>query len=514
MSNDPDRTPVLVAVGQAESRDLSLGPLELAEAASQEALRAAPGLAKAIQRVTVVNILSRRAGPSPATDLATTLRLDARVRDTTNVGGNSPQLMVERAARDIATGRLDATLIAGAEAVRAGRLEASKTRGDAGVAASGERPPPDAVVGIDRQDLSDEEHMAGFVIPVQVYPLFESVLAHRAGRDPAQQRQFIGQLMAPFTEVAARHPHAWFRQARSPAELATASPENRLVAEPYLKKMVAFLGGAQGAALVVASLSVARSLGLEDRAVFVWSSSTVHDVWNPMARPDLGRSAGLEAAARGAMTLAGVGRDDISLFDLYSCFPSAVQVAADALGLPGLPSSAVEPSRLTVTGGLPYFGGPGNNYTTHAIATMFDLLGASTASSSAHGPLGLVTAVGWYMTKHSTGIYGTTPPPRGFKAADNKLLQEDINATALPCVKAGEATSATATVEASTVMYDRDGRPIAAPVIATLEDGRRVAASASDGDIGAIAGRFLVGSRVSVEGAAGAPVAPRYRVVG
>jgi acetyl-CoA C-acetyltransferase len=510
---------VLVAVGQSVSRDLSLGPLELAEAAGRQALGAAPALGKAIQRLTVVSILSRRGGQSPASQLATKLGLDVPTRETTNIGGNSPQLMVERAACDIAAGRLDATLILGAEAVRSRLTAAAPAPSQppvvpAGTPAQMESPSePDPVVGVDRQDLSDEEHLAGLVVPIQVYPLFESVLAHRAGRGPTEQRDYIGQMMAPFTEVAARHGHAWFRQVRSAEDLATPSSTNRLVVEPYTKMMVAFLMSAQGAALVVTSLAVARSLGLDDGAVFPWSASTSHDVWNPMARPDLGRSAGLEAAVEGAMTIAGVSADDISLFDVYSCFPSAVQMGAEVLGLATVPSDS-EQTRLTVTGGLPYFGGPGNNYTTHAIATMFDLLRAGAPSaSSAHGPLGLVNGVGWYMTKHSVGVYGTTPPPNGFGSADNTIVQQQIDATALPCVKMGEAASGPAVVEGSSVMYDRDGRPSTAAVVATMADGRRVAAAAADDDVAEMGSRFLVGTKVAIEGAAGAAVAPRYRVI-
>jgi acetyl-CoA C-acetyltransferase len=522
VSLDPDRTPVIVATGQTESRDLSLGPVELAEAAAAEALSAAPGLGKRLERLTLVNILSRRAGIAPASVVAAALGLGDVARETTSIGGNTPQAMVERAAADIAAGRLQATLIVGAEAVRSGKLK------PAGVAAeptsaqpSGTTPEPplpplppepsqpDPVVGLDGQDLSDEERMAGFFIPVHVYPLFESVLASRAGRTPAEQRAYIGRLMAPFTEVAAGHRHAWFREVMRAEELSTPGPSNRLVVEPYVKRMVAFLGGAQAAALAVTSLSVARDLGLADGAMFVWGAASAHDVWSPMARPDLGKSVGVEVAGKAALVAAGVGVDDVGLFDLYSCFPSAVQMAAAALGLDLDLDKPSPVGRFTVTGGLPYFGGPGNDYTTHAIATMFDLLRQGPDAS-----LALVTAVGWYMTKHSVGIYGSTPPPQGYRRADTASAQEQINATAVACVKAGDPVESLATVEASAVFYDRDGAAVAAPLIATLDDGRRVAASAAEGEVEAVAGTFLVGAKVAVTSPPAAQAAPEYRVVG
>jgi acetyl-CoA C-acetyltransferase len=525
VSLDPDRTPVVVAVGQAESRDLALGPLELAEAAARQALDASPRLAGAIERVTLVNVLSRRAGVAPAGALCEALDLRGRPRETTSIGGNTPQAMVERAAGDIAGGRLGATLIVGAEAVRSGRLrsaaaveekKAPPSAGATASAAGAERArEPDVVVGTDRQDLSDEERLAGLYIPLHVYPMFESVLAARAGRTPAQQREVIGRLLAPFTEVAAANPHAWFRQVRSAADLATVSPDNRLVAEPYLKTMVAFLGGAQAAAVVVTSLAVARALRLDDGCLFVWSAASANEVWFPMARPDLGGAPALEAAASAALGAAGIGVDDVSAFDLYSCFPSAVQIAAASLGLRLDLDHPEEMRPITVTGGLPYFGGPGNNYSTHAVAAMFDLFRSSTGLSGAgNGPrLGLITGVGWYLTKHSVGVYGSAPPPQGYAPVDTSTAQALIDASALPFVAAGEEVAAEGTVDASTVIYDRDGRPTAAPVVATLQDGRRVVAAASPRGAEDAAGTFLVGARIRVEGAAGAAVAPAYSVV-
>jgi acetyl-CoA C-acetyltransferase len=535
VSLDPDRTPVIVATGQTESRDLSLGPVELAEAAAAGALSAAPGLGKRLERLTLVNILSRRAGIAPASVVAAALGLGDVARETTSIGGNTPQAMVERAAADIAAGRLQATLIVGAEAVRSGKLKPAGVAAEPATAQpSGTTSPPpltspppttslppltpppppepsepDPVVGIDGQDLSDEERMAGFFIPVHVYPLFESVLASRAGRTPAEQRAYIGRLMAPFTEVAAAHRHAWFREVMRAEEMSTPGPSNRLVVEPYVKRMVAFLGGAQAAALAVTSLSVARDLGLADGAMFIWGAASAHDVWSPMARPDLGKSVGVEVAGKAALAAAGVGVGDVGLFDLYSCFPSAVQMAAAALGLDLDLDKPSPVGRFTVTGGLPYFGGPGNNYTTHAIATMFDLLRQGSGAS-----LALVTAVGWYMTKHSVGVYGSTPPPQGYRRADTTAAQDQINATAVACVKAGDPVESHATVEASAVFYDRDGAAVAAPLIATLDDGRRVAASAAEGEVEAVAGKFLVGATVAVTSPPAAQAAPEYRLVG
>jgi acetyl-CoA C-acetyltransferase len=500
---DPERTPVIVATGQCESRGNSMAALELAEVAASEALGAATGLGEAIERLTVVGILSRRAGVTPASDLAKRLGLTPAVAETTSVGGNTPQALVNRAAAEIAAGRLRGTLIAGAEAVRSGRLKPANDPSTTAHVEPTEAVEPDPVLGIYRQDLSDEERAVGLMIPVQIYPMFESVLAHRAGRSPAEQRAVIGEFLAPFTKVAAAHPHAWFQKERTSAEIADPTPDNRLVAEPYTKRMAAFLGGAQGAAIVVTSLAVARRLGIDDGATFIWSGADCDDVWYPLARPDLGRSPAIEAMGAAALGAVRATIDDFGPIDLYSCFPSAVELAAAALGL-----ALDDPRGLTLTGGLPYFGGPGNNYSTHAIATLAERF----RSGSGSGGLGLVTALGWYATKHSLGVYSALPPPSGYVPADTADAQRRIDASPLEIVPLGEEISCEAVVDASTVYYDRDHNALGAPVFATLGDGRRVAAMTGLDEAASVAGRWLVGERIFVEQRPdGTPA--RYKVI-
>jgi acetyl-CoA C-acetyltransferase len=258
--------------------------------------------------------------------------------------------------------------------------------------------------------------------------------------------------------------------------------------------MCAVMGVDQGAAVVVCSLAAARRAGVADRAVFCLAGADAADVWFPAARPDPGTSPGIAAAGAAALAAAGLGADDIALFDLYSCFPCAVQMGAAALGI-----DLDDRRGLTVTGGLPYFGGPGNNYTLHAIATMTDRLRTETGT-------GLVTGLGWYVTKHSVGIYGSEPPSGGWRPGDTANAQGVIDAGAVPVADTAEGP---AVVVASTVVAGPDGAPSAAPVVARLPDGRQVAAAAESGELPSLAGRNLVGRRVVVSGGP-----PRYRVAG
>jgi acetyl-CoA C-acetyltransferase len=484
---DEARIPVIVGTGQSIERDAMVSALELAARAAQDAVAAAGALRAGIDQVSVVNILSH-VGLSPASHLARRLGISPRRTEVTTIGGNSPQWLVNRAAADIAAGRLETALIVGAEAQRSakvggagqGATTAEDTIGDAFEGLG-----PDAVVGDARSGVGDAEIGAGLIAPVHVYALFESVMAWRAGRSPARQRAALGQLMAPFTEVAATHPAAWFPDVATPGDLATVTPDNRLVAEPYPKRMCAFLQVDQGAAVLMTSLGAARGAGLVDQVVFCWSGAEATDVWFPTARRDLGASPALRAAASAAMGAARLGVDDIGAFDVYSCFPCAVEMAVEALGV-----SPVDARGLTVTGGLPYFGGPGNNYSLHAVATMADRV-------RERGGTGLVSALGWYATKHAVGIYSATPGPGGWRRGDTDEAQRAIDASALPVATEAEGS---AVVVASTVASGPGGAVSAAPVIALLADGRRIAAGAAPDELSALAGRNLVDEPIEVSG--------------
>lgn len=512
---DPERTPVVVGVGQALARpagsdqddsegDEPVAPLRLVETAARRALGEAPGIERSVGQVSVVNILNG-GGDAPAGVLARRLGLEPRRTETTTIGGNTPQWLVTRAAAGIARGDGPTTLIAGGETVRSQQVrpelgaeadaeaKAADTEAEAKAKAKAKA---DEVVGDERVGLSGPELAAGLMAPAHVYPLFESVLARRAGHSFAEHREALGALMAPFSRVAARNPFTWFREELDPRSIAEPAPENRLVAEPYTKRMSAFLVVDQAAAVVVTSLATARELGVAEGAVFVHSGADASDVWFLSERPDLGTSPGIRAAAGAALDAADTGVGELRALDLYSCFPCAVEIAAAELGL------ATDDERgFTVTGGLPYFGGPGNDYTTHAVASMVGEL-------RERGGRGLVSGLGWFMTKHSVGVYGDAPPDGGFEVGDTSARQHEIDASAREVVAEVDDPVA-ASVGAATVVYDRGGGVQAAPVVATLDDGRRVVAGADRDELDDLAGVELVGARIRVEGGP-----PRYRVEG
>jgi acetyl-CoA C-acetyltransferase len=173
----------------------------------------------------------------------------------------------------------------------------------------------------------------------------------------------------------------------------------------------------------------------------------------------------MRLGGRGALALAGIGVDDLAHVDLYSCFPSAVQIAATEIGL-GLDRP------LTVTGGLSFAGGPWNNYVMHSIATMAGRLREDP------GSLGLITANGGYITKHAFGVYSTEPPTEGFRHADP---QAEVDA--LPRRALDEAPDGEMAVETWTAMHDRAGIPETGLLVGLMPDGRRALGTTTDPDL-------------------------------
>lgn len=489
MSIDPARIPALVGIGQSIERDAIVDVVELTARATQAAFEDAPGIAGRIQRLSMVSAAFSRVAAAPASELATKLGLKNVSCEITTAGGNTPQWLMNRACSDIANGNLETTLLCGAEATRS--MLKANPGGDFMFAAmegkADDSTTPDPVVGAGVDGMvSQQEIEAKLYRPPEIYPVLESALAHESGLLQQQWRDRIGAFMSKSSEVAARNPFAWFQQVRSVEDIAEPNPKNRLTSEPYTKCMNSFANVDMGAALLVTNLAVAREAGLVDQCVFPWAGATNAEV-APVSRPHLARSEGLRTAARAIFSATGLGVDEMDWIDIYSCFPIAVQVGAAEIGL-----SLDDPRGLTLTGGMSFFGGPGNNYTSHGIASAASKL-------REQGRFAYVSGNGGILSKHSLGIYSTEPPSIGFQHPDTTTEQKAIDDAA---VTATSEADGKAQVVGGTVVYDRSGKVTSAPVIAQLEDGRRLVASAKEALLPDLAGRSLVGETIVVRGAA------------
>ncbi|MDY7105992.1 MAG: acetyl-CoA acetyltransferase [Actinomycetota bacterium] len=493
MSSLAPRTPVLVGVGQVTNRgDDLVDPITLAAEATRLAL-ADCGADLAVDTIAMPGVLAPRTEHA-AHRLAAALGMTPRRLLSSTIGGNTPQWLVGKLGTDIVERRCDVALVAGAEAgasVRRARKQGVPPR--TAPEAAGE----DTEIGDTRMGASPAELHAGLAPPPFLYPILESAVAHEAGRTLDEQRRFLGRFMAPATEVAASHQDlAWFPEPATPEELSEPTSANRMIAEPYTKRMNAIIEVDQAAAFLLCSVEMAEAAGIpQDRWVFPLGVADLNDVFYPLERPELHRSPAIETAGRALFDAVGCGLDDVSRFDFYSCFPVAVEISATALGL-----ALDDPRPFTVTGGHAYFGGPGNNYTSHSIATMAQQL------RDDPGAIGLTTGLGWYVTKHSLGLWSTTPPERGFAKPDLSAEQTSIDATALPQAEPGAAGPAT--VDGWTILHDRDTGPASVVAYATTADRQRAVVRRDDPSLAAeLSGGQLVGQTVTVmpggEGPAG-----------
>jgi len=377
----------------------------------------------------------------PALLVAERLGMDVTTR-LLGVGGNTPQKFVHDAARRILAGELRSVAVVGAEAMYA-RLLATREGHELNWVTQSDAVPSPVIVTNDPPPLTAAEYGQGLNLPTNVYPLFENARRARLGWTLPEQRENLGRLWSNFAHVAARNPYAWIRDAPSPETISTPGAQNRMVAFPYTKLLMANMPVDMAASFIMTSFEHASALGVaRDRMVFPHCGADANDHWLISERPQLDDSPAMRAAWA-TMHDFGVTIDDVAHLDLYSCFPTVVQSACDVLGI-----DAFDPTRVpTITGGLTFGGGPGNNYVTHSIASMVDALRADPSSR------GLVTALGWFCTKHSWGLYGASPAREGFRwSSPQGTIDRQPR-----CVS--DQRDGRATVESYTVTHATDGEP-------------------------------------------------------
>lgn len=481
------RVAVIGGTGQVANKDDDriVHPMVLVEEATRAALGAA-GVKPDEVSAIYCTPLSAIAEADPAGMLGERLQARPGPRHVSNYSGSAPQKMLSAAVRAVSDGRADVAVVAG------GIADASFRR-----ARRTGRPlpaPPTSVWSQGSDGIGVEVHRdwgpsyiaeiaAGAGYPASYFALVQSALDR--GRSRSEQQRVLGELMAPFTEVAARRPDlAWFPVARTPVEIAVPSAANRLVAEPYTKLMCSFPTVDLAAALVVTAAPGPGAI--YPRVITVGTEEGTPSTWT-----DMSHSKALAGAVRRAFDLSGVDPVDIAAFDLYSCFPAAVLLAAAELGVaPG------DPRPLTASGGLPYFGGPGASYSLHGLACLFEDMHRRSWA------LGAAVGVGGMVNYSSVGIYSLDPVPFAWSEDDPEPLQ----------VESDPAPQGRVTVDAMTVLHDRDGGPVAAPIIGRTADGARFGARLADpAEAPELAGTSLVGAEVEVISEGGQTL---YRVVG
>jgi acetyl-CoA C-acetyltransferase len=380
----------------------------------------------------------------------------------TPTGGNIPQKLVHESARRILANEIDAIAVVGSEAMYASSL-ARKQGLPLGWLKQDDTVVAPALVEENRTPLTKDEYENGITLPVEAYPLFENARRARLGWTIDEQREQLGRLWSNFAKVAADNPYAWIRTAPNAKEIVTPSPSNRMVSFPYTKMLVANMPVDMGAAYIMMSYEKASALGIaSDKMIFPIAGADATDHWFISDRPQLDSSPAM-TSIWSALQSFGVRTDDLSHIDFYSCFPTVVQTACDVAGIDAFDASRIP----TVTGGLTFGGGPGNNYVTHSIATMVSLLRTSQST-------GLVSGLGWFSTKHAWGTYSATPPATSFQW---KSVQDDVDSQPVCPHQQGNGD---VTVETYTVVHNRDDSPNRLVVVARNTNGVRVWATSAD----------------------------------
>ena len=498
MSEQSGRTPVIIGVGQFSEKVTdegyqALSPMDVAGEALKAAISDAEAtghLAKAIDTIGAIRQFEishpKALAPfgksnNPPRSIGMRAGADPKRAILEKSGGQANQQMLGEFALDILEGESDVAVVVGSEAIST-TLALVKQGQSLDWSEKVDGSLEDRGFGV--EGMFDRElviHGAANAIPL--YAIFDQARRRKLGVSAQDYREQIGELFEPFTQVAAANPHAAAPTHRSAEELATVTERNRIVAEPYTRMTVARDQVNQGAAVIVASIEKARELGVpEDKWVHIHAVTSKAEL-PIMARPDLAKSPASIDSIDAALAGAGIGFSDLKHIDLYSCFAIPVFNVIDHFGV-----SVDDPRGLTLTGGLPFFGGAGNNYSAHGIAE------AVQKCRDEPGSWALTGANGGAMSKYATGIYSTTPAE--WSGVERVQVLEN---TQTPVILAAR-TPAQAEIESFTVIPSKKG--VTAVIVARSDEGERLAANA-DLEDPATAAAFetdsVFGARVALE---------------
>ena len=481
---DPKAVPVIIGVGQVNDRPadpddgLDSGGLMI-EALRRADSDAGGGLLPDVDWLGVVSQLSfPQLNPLTSTVAQAIGAAPAFARQTATPSGDSPILLLNEAANAIARGEARIAAITGGEALRTAAHRARR-------AAAGEK--HDALRNAVHRRTVGYRQSYGLTVPVDVYPLYENAGRAARGEALAEAHAETGAIWSAFSQVAAANSAAWLRQPVEADAIVTPSAENRPIAFPYTKLMVANASVNQGAAFIVTSLAEARRRGIPDsKAIYVGLGAAAHESEDFIARDNFAASPSMKVSLQKALELNGLTADDLDLVELYSCFPCVPKMARRAIGWP-----LEKP--MTVFGGLTFGGGPIGNYMSHALASMVERLRAD-------GGKGLLFANGGYATHNHTIILTAQPNPAAAFPQDFDF-QREADAARGPVPGLDEDYTGPASIETYTVHYARDGRPRQATVVARTPAGARTLAAVEGGELETIA--FLTDGRREPVGSSG-----------
>jgi acetyl-CoA C-acetyltransferase len=499
---DETRIPVIIGVGQICDRPVrdedALDTLGLMQAALHLADQdAGGGVLGQVESLGIEDQMSWDVVAWPSEEkitkyLVRALGISPKIAyATAKPSGDGPVKLINDAANRIGAGEIEVAAVAGGEALRtAAKRVAAKM-------AAGGAPPRNLVRENEEKAASAFRIKYGLTSPTDVYPLYECGTRAAWGQSLAEAQAESGALWAAYSQAAAANPFAWLRTPMAAAEIITPTPENRMIAFPYTKLMVANASVNMGAALLITSLAKARALGVkDDRIVYIGPGAAAHEPEDILARDNFQRSPGMIVSLETTLALNNLTAADLDYVELYSCFPCVPKMARRVLRWP-------EQKLPSVYGGLTFGGGPIGNCMMHAAAAMVEKLRVA-------GTNGLVFANGGFATNNHSIVLTRKPVPAG-TFPQNYDYQAKADALRGPVPVMDEAYTGAGVIEALTLPYDRAGKPLAATIIARAPDGRRFVASVRPDDAAGMA--FLTSGATEPVGTTGTAVAAGEFVV-
>lgn len=485
------KKPVIVGVGQIANRsedpEATQGPMDLIEKAIQraEADSTIKSLSQKIDSLCLVNIFSR-IYDDPISELQSRIGVTPKHNAYTWIGATAPQWFVNRTAERIVSGESRLTLICGGEALHSKKIDA---QANGKPFEQWDIPPKKSWMAGDLRDpLTHLELTYGLMLPINIYPLFENALRYHEELSIENHRKELGEFLAGCSSVASQNDDAWFKDRKTSDEIVGISDVNRMVSFPYTKSMCSIMQVDQAAALFMTNEQTAEELGVpREKWIYLLGSGDASDIWHVSERINFYTSPSASVAAEKAMEQAGVDLDSVDHFDLYSCFPCVPRITRNMMSIP-----KNDPRPLTVTGSMPYFGGPGNNYSLHAICKMVETLRHDMTKT------GLVHAMSWFLSKHSVGIYSGTPGTGQWQIIPPETYQRQLDTLKGPLLI--EEANGKAQVETYSIFHDKTGCPINAVIIGRLDDGSRfISRTEMDvSDLNTMMAEEIIGTRGTV----------------
>jgi acetyl-CoA C-acetyltransferase len=486
------RMPILVGWSAVSQRDedprrareaLTL----MIEASVQAGMRCGqPSLLKSVDRIYVPK--GRWSYVNPAAGIRQAIGADRAVTVLSSVGVLQ-QSLIGDACQRIQDGSIETALVVGADTGYR-TLRSSVT----GIPVSEDQQTnpynPDILLSPHEELRHPAELRVGLQMPVGLYAILHSAFQARLGGSLESYLSRIAATSSDLSKIAQHNPQSWKKAFVLPDEIRFPSRGNSMQAFPYTKLHCSNWSVDQAAALIMTSVGKARQLGVpSNKWIFPVVSTESNHMMQVSTRPELDRCLGAKIAGEYALTCAGIDKDELDFTELYSCFPAAIEFFAAELGIP-------LDRQLTITGGMPFAGGPYNNYVLQATSRMADLLSDQNQShgEGARRRTGLISCVSGVLTKQAFAIWSNRPPKNRFSSRD---LTGSVKRAARPR-QVSTDFSGHASVAGYTTLYEK-GTAAKGVIIADVDDGRRVVAQTFEPSlISQMETTLFCGSRVNI----------------